>query len=130
MDVLILVICIISLIVSVGCLIAAIYLFKSIKGLKENGITDKKLDEIKESVYNEFKKNDISVPFAQLEVRNRTDKVVMPFNKEALPERVEKERKTEKHFDLETADLVGLLKNTGKKKKAKKSEKAENKETK
>ena len=83
-----------------------------------------------ENVYNEFKKNDISVPFAQLEVRNRTDKVVMPFNKEALPERVEKERKTENHFDLETADLVGLLKNSGRKKKAKKSEKAENKETK
>ena len=83
-----------------------------------------------ENVYNEFKKNDISVPFAQLEVRNRTDKVVMPFNKEALPERVEKERKTEKHFDLETADLVGLLKNSGKSKKAKKAEKTENKETK
>lgn len=83
-----------------------------------------------ESVYNEFKKNDISVPFAQLEVRNRTDKVVMPFNKEALPERVEKERKTEKHFDLETADLVGLLKNSGKSKKAKKAEKTENKEAK
>lgn len=83
-----------------------------------------------ENVYNEFKKNDISVPFAQLEVRNRTDKVVMPFNKEALPERVEKERKTEKHFDLETADLVGLLKNSGKGKKAKKAEKTENKEAK
>lgn len=83
-----------------------------------------------ENVYNEFKKNDISVPFAQLEVRNRTDKVVMPFNKEALPERVEKERKTEKHFDLETADLVGLLKNSGKSKKAKKAEKTENKEAK
>lgn len=83
-----------------------------------------------ENVYNEFKKNDISVPFAQLEVRNRTDKVVMPFNKEALPERVEKERKTEKHFDLETADLVGLLKNSGKNKKAKKAEKTENKEAK
>lgn len=83
-----------------------------------------------ENVYNEFKKNDISVPFAQLEVRNRTDKVVMPFNKEALPERVEKERKTEKHFDLETADLVGLLKNSGKSKKAKKAEKTENKVTK
>ena len=84
-----------------------------------------------ENVYNEFKKNNISVPYTQLEVRNRTDNVVMPFNKDALPERVEKERKTEKHFDLETADLVGLLKNTGKKtKKTKKAEKTENKETK
>jgi small conductance mechanosensitive channel len=62
-----------------------------------------------ESVYNEFKKNDISVPFAQLEVRNRTDKVVMPFNKEALPERVEKVRSVEEGFDLETADLTKIF---------------------
>ena len=34
-----------------------------------------------ETVYNEFKKNNISVPFAQLEVRNRTDVVKMPFDK-------------------------------------------------
>lgn len=83
-----------------------------------------------ESVYNEFKKNNISVPYAQLEVRNRTDNVVMPFDKNALPERVEKERKTEKHFDLETADLVGLLKNSGRKKAKKAEKKAENKESK
>ena len=45
-----------------------------------------------ENVYNEFKRNNISIPYTQLEVRNRTDKVVMPFNKETLPERVEKVR--------------------------------------
>ena len=73
-----------------------------------------------ENVYNEFKKNNISVPYAQLEVRNRTDNVVMPYDKNALPERVEKQRKVEEHFDLETADLVGLLKNTGKKRAKKK----------
>ena len=73
-----------------------------------------------ENVYNEFKKNNISVPYTQLEVRNRTDNVVMPYNKDSLPERVEKERKVEEHFDLETADLVGLLKNTGKKRAKKK----------
>jgi len=83
-----------------------------------------------ESVYNEFKKNNISVPYTQLEVRNRTDNVVMPYDKNALPERVEKERKTEKHFDLETADLVGLLKNSGRKKAKKSEKKAENKESK
>jgi hypothetical protein len=42
----------------------------------------------------------------------------------------EKERKTEKHFDLETADLVGLLKNSGRKKAKKDEKKAENKESK
>ena len=83
-----------------------------------------------ESVYNEFKKNNISVPYTQLEVRNRTDNVVMPYDKNALPERVEKERKTEKHYDLETADLVGLLKNSGRKKAKKSEKKAENKESK
>ena len=57
MDTLILVICIISLIISVGCLIVAISLFKSIKDLRETGVTDKKLDDIKESVYNEFSRN-------------------------------------------------------------------------
>ena len=81
-----------------------------------------------ENVYNEFKKHNISVPYTQLEVRNRTDNVVMPYDKNDLPERVEKERKKEEHFDLETADLVGLLKNTGKK-RAKKKEKTETKKS-
>ena len=82
-----------------------------------------------ENVYNEFKKNDISVPYTQFEIRNRTDKVVMPFDKADLPERVEKQRKVEEHFDLETADLVGLLKNSAKR-KSKKAAKKEEKESK
>lgn len=79
-----------------------------------------------ETVYNEFKKNNISVPYNQIEVRNRVDNVVMPFDKNKLPERVEKVRKKEEKFDLETADLVGLLKNSGKR-KSKKKEKTEKK---
>lgn len=82
-----------------------------------------------ENVYNEFKKNDISVPYTQFEIRSRTDKVVMPFDKADLPERVEKQRKVEEHFDLETADLVGLLKNSAKR-KSKKAAKKEEKESK
>ena len=78
---------------------------------------------IVENVYNEFKRNNISIPYAQLEVRNRTDKVVMPYNKHKLPERVEKERKTEQHFNLETADLTKLFKHEKKAKKAKDSDK-------
>lgn len=75
---------------------------------------------IVENVYNEFKRNDISIPYNQLEVRTRTDKVVMPFNKEPLSTRVEKERKTDEHFDLETADLTKLFKHKKASKKASK----------
>ena len=63
-----------------------------------------------ENVYNEFKRNNISIPYNQLEVRTRTDTVVMPFNKEPLPERVEKQRKVYNHFDLETADFTKIFK--------------------
>ncbi len=62
-----------------------------------------------ENVYNEFKRNGISVPYSQLEVRNRTDDVVMPYNVEPLPERVEKERVDDKKFDLENASLSDVL---------------------
>ena len=45
-----------------------------------------------DTVFNEFKKNNISIPYNQVEVRVREDNVVMPFRKEAIQERVEKER--------------------------------------
>ncbi len=79
---------------------------------------------VTETVFNELKKNNISIPYTQLEVRNRTDKVVMPFNKEPLPERVEKERKEEEHkFDLEKDNLADIFKHNKKTKKTKKNEK-------
>ena len=77
-----------------------------------------------ENVYNEFKRNDISVPYNQLEVRNRTDKVVMPYKKDKLPERVEKVRIVEEEFDLESADLTQIFKHR-KKKSSKKAAKKE-----
>jgi small conductance mechanosensitive channel len=84
-----------------------------------------------ENVYNEFKRNGISIPYSQLEVRNRTDNVVMPVIEAKLQDRVEKERKEEENFDLETADLTQIFKaaKTNKKesKKAKKEEKKSNK---
>jgi len=73
-----------------------------------------------EMVYNEFKKNNISIPYAQFEVRNRVDNVVMPFNNDSLPERVEKERKIKKEFDLETADLMEMFHHKKKEKVKKK----------
>ncbi len=81
-----------------------------------------------ENVYNEFKRNKISVPYNQLEVRNRTDKVVMPVIKAKLPARVEKVREKEKeHLDLETADLTHIFKKNN---KINKKEKAKTKEEK
>lgn len=75
-----------------------------------------------ENVYNEFKRNNISVPYNQLEVRNRVDDVKMPVIKTALPERVEKVRNEKEEFDLESADLTKIFTNKKKNKKSKKSE--------
>lgn len=80
-----------------------------------------------ENVYNEFKRNNISIPYNQLEVRNRTDKVVMPVKKDKLPERVEKVRENKDHFDLETADLTKIFKADKEKKTKKEKVKSEKK---
>ncbi len=72
-----------------------------------------------ETVYNEFKKSNISVPYVQYEIRTRTDKVVMPYSKEPLQERVEKVREQKEEFDLETADLAEIFKTKRAKRKAK-----------
>lgn len=47
-----------------------------------------------ETVYNEFKKHGISIPYNQMEIRARTDEVTMPYNPAELPQRVEKVRAT------------------------------------
>ena len=73
-----------------------------------------------EHVYNEFKRNDISVPFNQLEIRERKDNVKMPVIGKGLPERIEKVRDEEKALDLETASLSEII-NMRKKTKNKKS---------
>jgi len=63
-----------------------------------------------ENVFNEFKRNGISVPFTQIEMRERTDNVVMPVVGDGLPERVEKERPTVPHrFNIETDDFKQLI---------------------
>lgn len=64
-----------------------------------------------ENVYNEFKRNGISIPHTQVEVRERTDEVKMPVIEKPLAERVEKVRITKKKaIDLEKDDLVALFK--------------------
>lgn len=79
-----------------------------------------------ENVYNEFKRNNVSIPYNQLEIRERKDEVKMPVTEAPLPERVEKVRPVEEDkFDLENDNLVSYLqeKHKHKKKKAKKEEK-------
>ena len=79
-----------------------------------------------ENVYNEFKRNNVSIPYNQLEIRERKDEVKMPVTEAPLPERVEKVRPVEEDkFDLENDNLVSYLqeKHKKKKKKAKKEEK-------
>lgn len=44
---------------------------------------------IMDNVYNEFKRNNISIAYNQVEVRMRTDTPVAPYRKKALPKRVE-----------------------------------------
>jgi len=79
---------------------------------------------VTENVYNEFKRNNISVPYNQLEVRERKDAVNPPVVGAALPERVEKVRvQAKKHFDIENGDLTKLFKHEKKEKKAKKNKK-------
>lgn len=79
-----------------------------------------------ETVFNEFKKHNISIPYNQLEIRNRVDEVVMPVINQPIQERVEKERQKIKHkFDLENDSLTTLLK-PKKKNKTQKKEKAKN----
>lgn len=45
-----------------------------------------------EHIFNELKREGIVIPYQQIEVRQRNDEVVMPFNEKKLPSRVEKKR--------------------------------------
>ena len=58
------------------------------------------------TVFNEFKKENISIPYNQLEVRVREDNVVMPVDKTPLQNREEKVRVSEEKHDL--LDIIKL----------------------
>ena len=75
---------------------------------------------VMEWVYNEFKRNNISVPYNQLEVRERKDNVKVPVIGKKLPERVEKVREEKKEKDVFNLLKKGLAKHEKKKKKGKK----------
>ncbi len=57
MDISILIICIISLCASMGCLVAMLATYEKTKKLADHSDTERQLKEIKESVYNEFSRN-------------------------------------------------------------------------
>ena len=62
-----------------------------------------------ENVFNEFKKNNISIPYNQLEIRERKDNVKMPVLETKL-ERVEKVRESKKKgLDLENDNLLAVF---------------------
>ena len=89
-------------------------------------------------VFDEFKRHKISIPFQQVEVRERTDEVIYPQEWEKLPKREEKARMEKKkkmsYEDFEDMTLMDIAANikdaTKNNKKKKKHKKAEHKEAK
>ena len=83
-----------------------------------------------ENVYNEFKRNNVSIPYNQLEIRERKDAVTMPVIEAPLQKRTEKVReKAEEKFDLENESLTKYLYEKRKSKKGKKGSTADHPET-
>lgn len=82
-----------------------------------------------ENVYNEFKRHNISIPYNQVEVRERKDKVTMPVQKRALPKRVEKEHVADEKIDLEKDGFKGAYDKLKKRQERRKTEKS-NRQTK
>lgn len=75
---------------------------------------------VTENVFNEFKRNNIAIPYNQLEIRQRTDTPANPVDFDKLPDRVEKQRPEEKHvFDLENDDIMTIFKGHDKSKNKK-----------
>ena len=74
--------------------------------------------DITETVFNEFKRHNISIAYDQIEIRERTDEPANPVNGDGLPVRKEKNRKKVKHFDLEDVDLGAIFTRKAKPSKA------------
>ncbi len=83
-----------------------------------------------ENVYNEFKRKNISVPYNQLEIRERKDKVTMPIVGKSLPKREEKVRIKKEENAMETFTKIFTHKTIGNKKQNNQNTIIENRETK
>ena len=88
MDIIILIIGIVLLIISLVCLAAVFVLYGKISKLSESGNNDKKLDELKESIYNEFSRNRNEQNVVAQAQREEVSKQISEINKslEALTE--------------------------------------------
>ena len=73
-----------------------------------------------ENIFNQLKKNNISIPFNQLEVRLKTDEAKMPFDPTPLPVRIEKVRKQEKKQNIFEVGLESIKNHKKHQKKAEK----------
>lgn len=73
-----------------------------------------------ENIFNQLKKNNISIPFNQLEVRLRNDEAKMPFDPTPLPVRIEKVRKQEKKQNIFEMGLESIKNHKKHQKKAEK----------
>ena len=80
---------------------------------------------VMEHVFNEFKRHGVSIPFAQVEVRERKDEVKMPYREEPLPERVEKARPVEQS---KLAEIKKAYEGTKEKIEARRQKKAKGKQ--
>ena len=76
---------------------------------------------VMENVFNEFKRNNINIPYNQMEVRLRTDEVIMPYKKEKLQQR--DETIAAKPIEDNKQDAIDKVLNTLKPKRKKKSNK-------
>ena len=88
MDNYILIICIALLVLSAGCLVAIVALYLKISKLSDGTQKEKKVDELKESIYNEFSRNRSEQAASAQAQRNEVSKQISEINKrlEALTE--------------------------------------------
>ena len=87
---------------------------------------------VMENVFNEFKRNNISIPFEQMEVRLRNDTVEMPYNKTPMEKR--NEEIAVKPVETLSGDAIDIMlyklsKKTKEKKLIRKQQKAKNNKT-
>ena len=81
MEVIILIVGIISLIISAICLGVALLLFGKLSKLSQNDASDKKLAELKESIYNEFSRNRNEQNITAQAQREEISKQISEINK-------------------------------------------------
>ncbi len=88
MDNYILIICMVLLLISLGCLVAIIALYARISKLTDGSQTEKKINELKESIYNEFSRNRSEQASSAQAQRAEVSKQISEINKrlEALTE--------------------------------------------